>query len=128
MNDTRYKLDDFELYKAAREYRIKIYRLIRQLPSQEKYCLDPQMRRAAVSMTNNIAEGHGRWHYRENIQYCRVARGSIEEIIDDLNVCHDEGYVEEECVVRLKEEGYALIKRVNGYISYLKKNRQGTES
>jgi four helix bundle protein len=97
------------------------------LPIEEKYCLGPQMRRAAVSITNNSAEGHGRWHYQENIHYCRIARGSIDEILDDLNVCLDEGYGDLQQVEQRKQEGYELIKRVNGYIAYLRKTRQGQD-
>jgi len=85
------------------------------------------MRRAAVSITNNIAEGHGRWHYQENIQFCRIARGSTDEILDDLNVCLGEGYGEPDFVVALKEEGYFLIRKINGYIGYLRKTKQGAE-
>ena len=122
----RLRLDDFELYGLARAFRKKVSRLIAQLPTAERYCLDPQMRKAAVSVTNNIAEGHGRWHFQENIQFCRIARGSIEEIIDDLNVCLDERYAEQQLVEELKSEAYALISRVNGYVAYLRKSRQGS--
>ena len=127
MEESRYGLEEFELYQLARQYRIKVYKLIRQLPSEERYCLAPQMRRAALSVSNNIAEGHGRWHYRENIQHCRVARGSIEETIDDLNVCLDECYGNTEIVSALKTEALSLIRRVNGYIAYLRKTMQGDE-
>lgn len=58
------RLDEFELYKLAREFRKEVYRLIKQLLPEERYCLDPQMRKAILSVTNNIAEGHGRWHYK----------------------------------------------------------------
>jgi four helix bundle protein len=83
MEDSRFKLDDFELYQLARAFRKRVYLLIKQLPVQERYCLASQMRRAAVSVSNNVAEGHGRWHYQENIQYCRVSRGSVAELVDD---------------------------------------------
>ena len=69
MEDGRYKLDDFELYKVAREFRKEIYRLIQQPPHEEKYALTCQMRRGAVSVTNNIAEGHSRWHYLETYTF-----------------------------------------------------------
>ena len=128
MEEARYKLDDFELYRIARELRKKVYRLIKQLPSTEKYALDRQMRRAAVSVTNNIAEGHGRWHYQENIQFSRTSRGSIEEIIDDLNTCEDESYGDQKLVAELKNDAYVLIAKVNGYIAYLRKSQQGGES
>jgi four helix bundle protein len=91
----KYKLEDFELYQIAREFRKKMYDLSKRLPEEEKYVLVPQMRRAAISVSNNIAEGHGRWHFQETMQFCRVSRGSVEELIDDLNVCLDEKYIDE---------------------------------
>ena len=112
--------EDLEVYKKAREFRRKIYVLIKMLPAEEKYNLDPQMRRAAISVTNNIAEGHGRYHYQENIQFCRQSRGSLEEIIDDLNICLDEEYCDTNYLNRLKNDGYGLLKSLNGYIKYLK--------
>jgi four helix bundle protein len=59
--ESQFDLDNFELYNTARRLRKKTYRLIKDLPTEEKYCLGTQMRRAAVSVSNNIAEGHGRW-------------------------------------------------------------------
>jgi four helix bundle protein len=76
-------------------------------------------------MTNNIAEGHGRWHHQENMRFCGIARGSIEEVLDDLNVCLDEGYGNPQQLEQLKQEGYDLIRKVNGYIAYLRKARDG---
>ncbi len=124
VDDGRFRLDDFELYKAAREFRKRIYVLIRQLPLTEKYCLGSQMRRASVSITNNIAEGHGRWHYQENLRFCRMARGSIDEVLDDLNVCIDEKYGDQQHVSELKSEAYSQIGRINGYMAYLRRCQQ----
>lgn len=124
MDDTKYKLDDFELYKKAREFRKKIYTVVKQLPEEEKYALTSQMRRAAISVSNNVAEGHGRWHYQENIQFCRTSRGSVEEIINDLNICIDEHYCSDIDFNKLKEDAYELIKNINSYISYLKTKQQ----
>jgi four helix bundle protein len=125
MGEGRFKLDDFELYKLARQYRKAVYRLVYQLPPVEKYALANQMRRAALSVSNNIAEGHGRWHYQENIRFCRISRGSVDELIDDLNTCQDEGYGEAAVVEDLKAQAYELIRRINGYIAYLRKTEQG---
>jgi len=115
--------EDLEVYKAAREFRKKIYKLNKGLPPEEKYNLGDQMRRASLSLTNNIAEGHGRYHFQENIQFCRISRGSLMELIDDLNVCIDEGYFPLVYMEGLKEEGYTVNKMLNGYISYLKKRK-----
>jgi four helix bundle protein len=117
--------EDLEAYKAAREFRKKIYKLIKGLPPEEKYNLGDQMRRASLSLTNNIAEGHGRYHFQENIQFCRVSRGSLMELIDDLNTCIDEEYYALDYLEELKAEGYTVNKILNGYIAYLKKRQSG---
>ena len=57
--------EDLEVYQVAREFRKKMYAVTRRLPDFEKYDLGSQIRRAAVSLTNNIAEGHGRYHFAE---------------------------------------------------------------
>jgi len=119
--------EDLEIYKKAREFRKKIYKLMKNLPAEEKYNLDPQMRRSVTSITNNIAEGHGRYHYQENIQYCRQSRGSLEEIIDDLNICLDEKYFPDNYLSALKNEGYELLRGINGYIKYLKRMKKESE-
>lgn len=123
--ESRFSIDDFELYRVARAFRIEVYKIIRQLPAEERYCLANQMRRAAVSITNNIAEGHGRWYYQENARFCRIARGSVEEIIDDLNVCIDERYGNLRSIECLKGNAMELIARINSYIAYLNRSRQG---
>ena len=115
--------EDLEVYKAAREFRKKIYKLIKELPPEEKYNLGDQMRRASLSLTNNIGEGHGRYHFQENIQFCRISRGSLMELIDDLNTCIDEKYFPLDYLVELKNEGYRINKILNGYIAYLKKRK-----
>src|SRR5437763_7147494 len=83
--------EDLEVYEAAREFRKRMYRVARRLPEEEKFALANQIRRAAVSVTNNIAEGHGRFHFLEQIKFMIQSRGSLEELLDDLNVCADEG-------------------------------------
>jgi len=127
MEEGRYKLDDFELYKVARAFRKRAYSLLKQLPLEDKYSLAVQMQRASVSVTNNIAEGHGRWHYQENIRFCRISRGSVDELIDDFNTCEDEGYGDQALVAELKIQAYDLIHRINSYIAYLRKTKQGGE-
>lgn len=109
--------EDLEVYKMAREFSRMISKLIKKLPREEDYNLKHQMRRAKLSTTNNIAEGYGRYHYQENIQFCRQSRGSICEIIDDINECYDEGYIDDIYINELKNFAYHLIKVLNGYIA-----------
>ena len=65
---------DLLVWQLARELRILIYTLVKKFPTEERYALSTQMRRAAQSIGANIAEGFGRYSYRENIQFCRQAR------------------------------------------------------
>jgi four helix bundle protein len=97
--------EDLEVYNAARAFRKAMYAVARRLPDFEKYDLGGQIRRAAVSLTNNIAEGHGRFHYPDQIRFFLHSRGSLEELVDDLNVCLDENYLPREEVPELKEQG-----------------------
>lgn len=116
--------EELETYKVAREFRKKIYALSRKLPKHEEYNLTGQMRRASTSLTNNIAEGHGRYHYQENIQFCRQSRGSLSELIDDINICIDERYFPDNHLYELKAEAKNVLKYLNGYIAHLKRLKQ----
>ena len=112
--------EDFEVYQVAREFRKAMYRVAKRLPEEEKFGLVSQIRRAAVSLTNNIAEGHGRFHFLEQIKFMLQARGSLEEFLNDLNVCGDEEYLAIAEIERLKQEGWRVHKLINGYIRFLR--------
>jgi four helix bundle protein len=123
-----YSFEDLEVYKAARDFRKKIHQLIKRLPEEERHNLIGQMRRAATSLTNNIAEGHDRFHYQENIQFLRQSRGSLEELLDDLNIRLDEGYIPEDEISNFKKEGFDLVHQINGYGAYLRQLKEMDES
>lgn len=107
---------DLEVWKAARELRISVHGVARQLPDYEKYGLAGQLRRAATSVTANIAEGYGRYSYQENAQFCRQARGSLYELRDHLMTCGDEHYLSEEESAELERLAHRVIQLINGYI------------
>ena len=126
-SDETFGFESLEAYKAARAFRNRIYDLIKLLPGEEKYALGVQMRKAAVSLTNNIAEGHGRYNWQDSTRFCRIARGSLAELADDLNTCLDLQYAEEAYLRGLKREGVRVMKLLNGYIAYLQEQqRKGT--
>jgi len=100
-----------------------MYGVARRLPEFEKFALATQIRRAAVSLTNNLAEGHGRHHYLDQLQFVLHARGSLEELVDDLNVCLDEGYLSTEQVEELKQRGWRVLNLINGYGRYLRNRK-----
>jgi four helix bundle protein len=102
-----------------------MYAAARKLPDFEKYELGRQIRRAAVSLTNNIAEGHGRYHYLDEIKFQLQSRGSLAELVDDLNVCEDEGYLPVTEVGVLKQLAREVQRLINGYIRFLRERKAG---
>ena len=115
--------EDLDVYQVAREFRKKMYAVTRQLPDLEKYDLGSQIRRAAVSLTNNIAEGHGRYHFADQVRFFLGSRGSLQELVDDLNVCDDEKYLQKDEVAELKKEAWRVLGLINGYLRYLRDRR-----
>ena len=81
--------------------------------------LGRQMRRAAVSLAANIAEGYGRHHRRESVQYRRQSRGALMELIDALNACCDLGYVTEPEYEQARSAAREVLQLLNGHIAYL---------
>ena len=112
--------EDLEVYQVAREFRKKMCAMTRLLPDFEKFELASQIRRAAVSLTNNIAEGHGRYHFADQVRFFLGSRGSLQELVDDLNVCDDEAYLESDKVANLKNEAWRVLGLINGYLRYLR--------
>lgn len=116
-------IEELEVYKLARIFRKEIAGFVKLLPHEEKYRLIDQILRSSRSITANIAEGYGRFHYQENIQFCRQARGSLIETYDHLTCALDEGYITTEVFYFYKEKYSILLKLLNGYIAYLKKRK-----
>jgi len=112
--------EDLEVHKTAREFRKEMYAVTRRLPDFEKYELGSQIRRASVSLTNNVAAGHGRFHYPDQIRFFLHSRGSLEELVDDLNVCVDENYLSSEEVAKLKQQARRVLLLINGYLRHLR--------
>jgi four helix bundle protein len=112
--------EDLDAYKEARGFRSAMYAVSRRLPDIEKFGLASQIQRAAVSLTNNIAEGHGRFHYLDQIRFMLQSRGSLEELIDDLNVCTDEKYLPAAEISKLKNDAWRVQRILNGYIRFLR--------
>src|ERR1700758_5598386 len=120
--------EDLEVYQAVREFRRAMYHVAKVLPPEEKFGLASQIRRAALSLTNNIAEGHGRFHFLEQIKFMLQARGSLEELLDDINVCTDENYAHAEEIEKLKSEGWRVHRLISGYIRFLRSRITGSSA
>jgi four helix bundle protein len=113
--------EDLEVWQYCSRLCKTLTEYARTLPIDEKYKLADQIIRAARSVTNNIAEGYGRYHYRENIQFCRQSRGSLYELMDHLIISFNEGYIQNEAFQSLRNECLRGVQLLNGYIRFLSK-------
>ncbi len=107
---------DLEAWKYARELRRRVYEVSSRFPPEEKYVLTAQLRRAAISVTANLAEGFGRFSYQENLQFCRQARGSAFEVRDHLIAALDARYLSQKEWQEMDALAQSAIRLVNGYI------------
>lgn len=88
--------EDLKVWQLAREIRNEIFELVKRFPKVETYRLSDQMIRSSRSVTDQIAEGYGRYHYQENIQFCRHARGSAYELKNQVINAWDCKYITDE--------------------------------
>ena len=116
--------EELQCWKEAQILRNFIKdKIITKLPKDEQYSLKSQIRRSSRSIGNNIAEGFGRFHYQENIQFCRISRGSLAETLDHGIVALDEAYITKELFNELRAIHDRTLKILNGYIAYLKRSK-----
>lgn len=119
-------LETLETWKKSKEFSLRIYReVLPLLPSEEKWNLNQQLRRSSLSVPANIAEGYGRFYYQDNIRFCYIARGSLEETLSHLVIAHEMEFIPKMLFDALEQDGEKLTQLINGYIGYLKRSKQG---
>jgi four helix bundle protein len=116
--------EDLECYKLALSVVREAYQVARRLPSEEKYNLADQLRRAAVSITLNIAEGYGRYHYLDSLRFYYIARGSLTEVLSAFITCDTVRLLAGE-LPKQRELCHNALRALNGYIRYVRGQRQG---
>jgi len=109
---------DLEIWKAARILSKEIYLTSANFPSEERYGLTSQIRRAAVSIPSNIAEGCGRNHAKESIQFFFISRGSMYEVETQLYLAFDLNFIDEQTLTTLLIKLETTRKLLNGFINY----------
>jgi four helix bundle protein len=116
--------EDLECYKLALSVVREAYQVAQRLPPEEKYNLADQLRRAAVSVTLNIAEGYGRYHYLDSLRFFYIARGSLNEVLSAFITCDTIRLLTGE-LPRQRELCHSAMRALNGYIRYVRGQRQG---
>lgn len=119
-------LEKLDVWCKARDFAVQIHQEILPIfPVEEKWSLVQQLRRSSQSIPANIAEGHGRFYFQDNVRFCYIARGSLEETISHIVLAHRLGYISETLYRNITVEGESLNRLINGYIGFLKKSKQG---
>ena len=113
--------EELEAWKLARALKQKISGLADSFPDGERYLLTNQIIRSSRSIGSNIAEGFGRYHFKENSRFCLNARGSLFETLNHLIDAYDEEYIDENTLTEYRQQIMHCNKVLNGYIAYLKK-------
>ena len=120
----KYNYKDLDLYKAAKDLVLSVYALLRKFPKEEQYALCDQLRRAAISIPSNIAEGSGRTSAKDQAHFFEIAFGSLMEIECQLDIACDLGYISNEELESLN----AQIARVAAMLSGMRRKLLGENS
>lgn len=111
---------ELNVWKKSRELTNLIYTLTKSFPAQELYGLTNQIRRCSVSVPSNIAEGSGRNHAKDSIQFFHIARGSLYELETQVYLAFDQKYINKENLDSVLQMITECKKLINGYIRYFR--------
>lgn len=115
--------EDLEAWKAGRQLRMYVFQTICPILKEAKeFSLSDQIKRSSRSVTHNIAEGHGRFHHLDNYRFCSQARGSLNEVLDQLITCMDDSLIDESTYQAGRDHFDTTLRILNGYMSWLKKS------
>jgi len=119
--------EDLECYKLALEVMANVHAFSKTLPPDERFDLYAQIRRSSKSITGNIGEAYGRYHYLDSLPYYSIARGELNETLAHLLDARVLSYVDQSAFEAL----YKLIRQteqaLNGFMSYVRRQRAGSQ-
>ena len=114
MSNRKFSFEGLEVYNKARSLVSDVYRIQSRLPKEELFGLGDQIRRAAVSITANLAEGSGRQSLKEKIHFIEISYGSLMEVFCELQTACDLGYIIEAQLNALRPQFTDIAKMLSG--------------
>jgi four helix bundle protein len=123
---TEQSFEKLQTWQKAHQLMLDVHkRLVPLLPKDERYDLGDQVRRSSKSVPANIAEGAGRYYFKDNVRFCYNARGSLDETLNHLITARDLGYCPPALYEDLRGQVEEIRRLLNGYISWLKTKKVG---
>ena len=111
-----------DVYRNAKQLSRLIYELLRKYPAEERFALCSQLRRAVTSIPINIAEGFGRFSSKEKAHFIEIAFGSVTEVLCEIELSLDEGYISQEEFKQVEERLSVIGKPLSGLHSSILRN------
>ncbi|MGI6706554.1 MAG: four helix bundle protein [Clostridia bacterium] len=118
------KYENLKVWKLGHELTLEIYQVTSKFPKEEQYNLASQMKRAAYSIPMNIAEGTGRMHVAQTLQFIDIARGSAIELEYQLMLARDLDYISAQQYSELRCRIIRIIQMLNAFMTSLRKQKQ----
>lgn len=111
-----FRFENLEIWKLAREFIVEIYKITRKFPKDELFGLIAQLRRAAISIILNIAEGSDRKSDKEFKRFLRISITSLEEVVTGLYIALDQNFITKDEFNHLYQLGNQLAAKINALI------------
>ena len=122
MNNDIKNFYDLDAWKKSHDLVLKIYKITKYFPKEEKYGMISQLRRAGSSITANIAEGFSRYHFKDKIRFYYQSRGSVSEVQNFLILAKDLDYITLKEFNKIGIKTKDSAKLINGLIRSIEKN------
>jgi four helix bundle protein len=109
-----FSFEQLEVWEKSKHYTVEIYRLTHTFPKEEQFGLSSQMRRAAISVNSNIAEGGSRFSKKEQARFFELSYGSLMELWSQLLIAKELSFLQEKQIVELNTKTHELGKMISG--------------
>jgi four helix bundle protein len=108
-----YPFEKLDVWRLSKNLVVNVYKITEKFPSEERFGLINQMRRAAVSISSNLAEGSGRKTAKDQAYFYNMAYSSLMELLNQLLIAFDLKWIAEDEVKRLREEIEIISAKIN---------------
>ena len=115
---------DLIVWKKSKELAIDIYSVSQSFPKEEIFGITNQLRRAAVSISNNIAEGSGRQYKKDTLQFLFISNGSLNEVENIIQIAHELGFINEIKTMEILDKAEEIRRLLKGFIKYFQDSKQ----